>query len=125
MQLLVGSLVRLPLGHALLAEPGPQTTSREIKTGPVVQTHREPAPPSALRTSPVLSLPASCLVSRGTALGLSHLSHPWPQPTAFLPPQPAAPLAVGHAGCDILTLIPCQSPDYMRMLACFLLMPSL
>lgn len=56
MQLLVGSLVRLSLGHVRLAEPGPQTTSREIKTGPVVQTHREPAPPSALRISPVLSV---------------------------------------------------------------------
>lgn len=56
MQPLVGSLVRLPLRHARLAEPGPQTTSREIKTGTVVQTHWEPAPPSAFRTSPVLSV---------------------------------------------------------------------
>lgn len=86
MQLLVGSLVRVLLGHAQLAEPGPQTTSREIKTGTMVQTHREPAPPSAFRTSPVLSVGfLLCLHHAWCLLAPTHSFPPLPSQLLLWP----------------------------------------
>lgn len=120
---LIGSLVRLPHPHSLRVMHSRLSLDHRL---PERSKHATWFKSTGDQLLPLPAGPApfcflvSCFTSCGTALGLSHASHPRPQPIAFLP-SPAS----CSSDCGILTLMPCQcqSPDQMHVLSYFFLMP--